>query len=470
MAEEGFLDPTPIQRQAITALLQQRELLAVAPTGSGKTLAFLIPLVLKIRQLKRLEQQLDTEKIEEVVQTTRKSKRHIKPKEGIASSPPPPPPPTTTTITTIKGGGLKALVISPTKELSTQSARVLVPLLPGIKVRASVLSKATAAGTDFSHVDILFANPLRLGAMSREGKIDLSTVEYLILDEADKLFDMGFAEQIDTVIAACTHTNITRALFSATLPDTVEMLARNVLGDPLRITVGERGAAAASIEQKLLFVGRESGRLLALRQIISQGIKSPVLVFVSTKERAKELRRDLMYDGVHIDCIHSDQPQAARVAAIDNFRLGKTWILIATDLLGRGMDFAGVNTVVNYDFPHNTTDYVHRIGRTGRAGRKGMAVTFFAEEDVGKLRGVANIMRGAGCQVPEWMLQLKKQRKNRKRKDVDKGDVEEDKKENNEKGDGKKRKMMVKSRRVYGGRVTGSEQKQKPKQQNNNKA
>jgi ATP-dependent RNA helicase DDX52/ROK1 len=463
MAEEGFLDPTPIQRQAITALLQQRELLAVAPTGSGKTLAFLIPLVLKIRQLKRLEQQIDTEKIEEVVPTTRKSKRNIKPpKEDTPPPPASPPPPTI-----IKGGGLKALVISPTKELSTQSARVLVPLLPGIKVRASVLSRATAAGTDFSHVDILFANPLRLGAMSREGKIDLSTVEYLILDEADKLFDMGFAEQIDTVIAACTHKNITKGLFSATLPDTVEMLARNVLGDPLRITVGERGAAAACIEQKLLFVGRESGRLLGLRQIISQGIKPPVLVFVSTKERAQELRRDLMYDGVHIDCIHSDQPQAARVAAIDNFRLGKTWILIATDLLGRGMDFAGVNTVVNYDFPHNTTDYVHRIGRTGRAGRKGMAVTFFAEEDVGKLRGVANIMRGAGCQVPEWMLQLKKQRKNRRRKDVEEGDVEEDKKET---GDGKKRKMMVKSRKVYGGRVTSSKQKQKPKKQNKNKA
>lgn len=367
LAEGGFGEPTPIQRQAIPALLARRELLAVAPTGSGKTLAFLIPLVVHVRSL-------------------------------LAPDSPPLPP------------GVKAVVVSPTKELSVQSGRVLKPLLPGLRLRCSVLSRSTAAGTDFTKVDILLANPLRLGAMAAEGKIDLTQVQNLILDEADKLFDMGFTEQIDAVVAACTHANIVRGLFSATLPETVETLARSVLRDPLRVTVGERNTAAALVSQRLLFVGRENGKLLALRQLIAEGLRPPVLVFVNTKERARELHRELMFDGVHVDSLHAAQSQAARQAAVDNFRLGKTWVLVATDLVARGMDFAGVNTVINFDFPGSTTDYIHRVGRTGRAGRAGHAVTFFTEDDVGQLRSVANVMRAAGCDVPEWMLLLKKEK------------------------------------------------------------
>jgi ATP-dependent RNA helicase DDX52/ROK1 len=368
LADGGFTEPTPIQRQAIPSLLTRRELLAVAPTGSGKTLAFLLPLVMHVRSLlaKSEEQQLSP--------------------------------------------GVKGLVLSPTKELSVQTGRVLKTLLPSLRLRCSVLSKSTAAGTDFSKVDILLANPLRLGGMVREGKIDLTQVQTLILDEADKLFDLGFAEQVDAVVAACTHPEIVRGLFSATLPETVEGLARSVLRDPLRITVGERGAAAASVDQKLLFVGQENGKLLALRQLISEGLRPPILVFVNTKERARELHRELMYDGVHVDSLHAAQSAASRSTAVDNFRSGKTWVLVATDLVGRGMDFIGVNTVINFDFPRSTTDYVHRVGRTGRAGRQGDAVTFFTEDDVGQLRAVANVMRSAGCEVAEWMLGLKKDR------------------------------------------------------------
>jgi ATP-dependent RNA helicase DDX52/ROK1 len=369
LAAGGFLEPTPIQRQAAPALLAGRELLAVAPTGSGKTLAFLLPLAMAARAAARAH----------------------------------PDQP-----------GIKALVLSPTKELSIQSARVLAPLLPGLRLRLSVLSKSTAAGTDFSRVDVLLAQPLRLGAMAREGRVDLAGVRHLVLDEADKLFDMGFAEQVDAVVAACCHPSVVRGLFSATLPEGVEALARSVLRDPLRVTVGERGAAAAGVAQRLLFVGREAGKLLALRQLLSGGLRPPVLVFVGTKDRARELHRELMYDGVHVDSLHAGQSQAARQAAVDGFRLGRTWVLVATDLVGRGMDFAGVNTVVNFDFPGSTTDYVHRVGRTGRAGRAGEAVTFFTEDDGGRLRAVANVMRAAGCEVPPWMLTLKKEH-NRKR-------------------------------------------------------
>jgi ATP-dependent RNA helicase DDX52/ROK1 len=382
LAQEQFLEPTPIQRQAISAMLARRELLAVAPTGSGKTLSFLLPIIIHVWK-------------------SSKSQRSEHGAGGDEAS-----------------RGIKALVVSPTKELTMQSARVLKVLLPGLRLRCSILSKATAAGTDFSKVDILLANPLRLGTMSLEGKIDLSSVEILVLDEADKLFDMGFTPQVDAVVAACTNRNIIRALFSATLPESVETMARSILRDPLRVTVGERNTAASNIDQKLIFVGRESGKLLALRQLITEGLKPPILVFVNTKERAKELHRELLYDGMHVDSLHAAQSQAARLSAVENFRSGKTWILVATDLIGRGMDFAGVNTVVNFDFPHTATEYIHRIGRTGRAGRSGKAVTFFMEEDIVHLRSVVNVMRAAGCQVPEWTLNLKKTRRSKRKGEV----------------------------------------------------
>ncbi|KAL4438005.1 hypothetical protein ABPG77_004226 [Micractinium sp. CCAP 211/92] len=395
LAGSGFTEPTPIQRQAASALLGGRELLAIAPTGSGKTVAFLLPLVMRVRQL--MQQEAGPEQPAAADEQNGQQGGG----EGGASQ--------------AQSSSIKAVVVSPTKELSMQTARVLKLLLPGLRIRCSVLSKATAAGTDFSKVDILMAQPLRLGAMAEEGRVDLSACRLLVLDEADKLFDMGFTQQVDAVIAACSHRDCVRALFSATLPEAVENLARSVLKDPLRVTVGERNTAVSTVKQRLLFVGREEGKLLALRQLISEGLRPPVLVFVATKERAKELHRELMYDGVHVDSIHADQSQAARQAAVDNFRVGRTWVLVATDLIGRGMDFLGVNTVVNFDFPNSTTDYIHRVGRTGRTGRSGEAVTFFTEEDAGQLRSIANVMRATGCEVPAWMLELKKERRHRKR-------------------------------------------------------
>ncbi|KIY97098.1 DEAD-box ATP-dependent RNA helicase 57, partial [Monoraphidium neglectum] len=359
LAGAGWADPTPIQRQAVPALLEGRELLAIAPTGSGKTLAFLLPVVAALRRARN---------------------------EGGAAWPDAP----------------KALFLSPTHELAGQTARVLRKLLPGTKLRACLLSKATAAGSDFAKVDILVANPLRLRTLVEDGKMDLSHLSHLVIDEADKLFEMGFTEQaspqlsefyhflsalsqpgatcrttihacttrqVDALLAAATRPDITRALFSATLPEKVEDLARTVLRDPLRVTVGERNTAAAMVAQRLQFVGREGGKLMTLRQMLAGGLTPPVLVFVSTKERAKLLHRELMYDGVRADHISADQSQAARTAAVENFRAGRTWVLIATDLIGRGMDFVGVNTVVNYDFPKTAADYIHRVGRTGRAGR-----------------------------------------------------------------------------------------------------
>jgi ATP-dependent RNA helicase DDX52/ROK1 len=273
-----------------------------------------------------------------------------------------------------------------------------------------------------------------------------------VLDEADKLLseDGGFVAQADAVLAAAgSRPWLARALLSATLPERVEALARAALRDPLRVTVGERGAATASVDQRLLFVGQEEGKMPALRQLLLGSaaavlgvrgggggngdgatnapppplIVPPILVFAATKDRARQLHRDLVHEGggrLRVDSITADQPNAARRAAVENFRLGRTWVLVATDLVGRGMDFVGVNTVISYDFPRSGPDYVHRVGRTGRAGRKGCAVTFFTEDDAPRLRAVASIVRAAGGAVPGWMTALKAER--RRRRPAEEGD------------------------------------------------
>lgn len=309
--------------------------------------------------------------------------------------------------------GLRALVLCPTRELALQTTRELKKLTVGTKFRVRVMTKALALCNDFSNLpcDILVSTPLRLDALLKGSKIDLSKVEFLVLDESDKLFEMGFVEQIDSVVAACTNPKIVRTLFSATLPDTVEELARSIMHDAIRITIGERNSASQTVRQRLVFVGSEEGKILALRQIFNESLRPPVLIFVKSKERAAELHKQLAFDNLSIDSIHADRTQAQRDAAVERFREGKTWVLIATDLMGRGMDFKGLNCVINYDFPPSISSYIHRVGRSGRAGRAGEAVTFYTEDDVPLLRSVAYVIFSSGGDVPAWMLSLPKVQK-----------------------------------------------------------
>jgi superfamily II DNA/RNA helicase len=173
----------------------------------------------------------------------------------------------------------------------------------------------------------------------------------------------------------------------------------------LRITVGERNISATSVHQKLLFVGRENGKFLAIRQLIRDGLRPPVLVFVNTKDKAKQVHRELMFEGVHVDSLHASQSHAAREKAVEKFRDGSTWVLIATDLVARGLDFAGVETVINLDFPNSTIDYVHRVGRTGRAGKSGTAHTMFVgANDKPRAGELINVLREAGQKVPDDLL------------------------------------------------------------------
>lgn len=371
-AELGFKEPTPIQRQAIPVLLSGRECFACAPTGSGKTLAFVCPMLMKLKHASK--------------------------------------------------DGVRAVILCPTRELAAQTTRECKKLAKGKKFYIKLMTKQLVKSANFSklHCDILISTPFRLQFAIRKKKLDLSRVEYLVLDESDKLFELDLVEQVDSVVKACSNPSILRSLYSATLPDSVEELARTIMHDAVRIIVGRKNSASESIKQKLVFVGSEEGKLLALRQSFAESWNPPVLVFVQNKERAKELYRELAFDDIRADVIHADLSQIQRENAVDNFRAGKTWVLIATDVIARGMDFKGVNCVINYDFPDSSAAYIHRIGRSGRAGRSGEAITLYTESDVPFLRNIANVMASSGCEVPAWIMSLpkKKWKKHRPQRDA----------------------------------------------------
>ncbi|KAJ0087767.1 hypothetical protein Patl1_32053 [Pistacia atlantica] len=372
LAELGYKEPTPIQRQAIPVLLSDRECFACAPTGSGKTLAFLCPMLMKLKQTSK--------------------------------------------------AGIRAVILCPTRELAAQTTRECKKLAKGKKFRIKLMKKELVRRADLSKFscDILISTPLRLRLAIRKRKIDLSRVEYLVLDEADKLFEVGdLLKQIDPVVKACSNPSIIRSLFSATLPDFVEELARSIMHDAVRVIVGRKNTASESIKQKLVYAGSEEGKLLALRQSFAESLNPPVLIFVQSKERAKELYGELAFDNIRAGVMHSDLSQTQRDDAVDDFRAGKTWVLIATDVIARGMDFKGVSCVINYDFPDSASAYIHRIGRSGRAGRSGEAITFYTEDDIPFLRNIANVMKASGCEVPSWIMALPKLKgkKHRPRRD-----------------------------------------------------
>ncbi|CAO3660960.1 unnamed protein product [Umbelopsis vinacea] len=367
LKESGFEDPTPIQMQSIPIVMKGRDLMACAPTGSGKTLAYLLPIIHDLN---------GPEKV-----------------------------------------GYRALIVAPTRELAQQIFREIKRISAGKKFKICMLTKATAATQAQDpklrqKFDILISTPLRLVHAIQNEEIELNRVQHLVLDEADKLLELGFLEQMDEIFAACSNTNIQKSLFSATMPSGVEALAKTVMKDPIRIVIGAMNAATETIKQELLFVGSEEGKLVAIRQLVQKGLKPPVLLFVQSIERAKELFHELIYDGINVDVIHSERTKAQRDSIIDQFRAGRIWVLISTELMARGLDFKGVNLVINYDFPQTVQSYIHRIGRTGRAGRSGEAITYFTKEDAPYLKSIVNVMRESGCEVPEWMLTMKKPSQN----------------------------------------------------------
>ncbi|CEP17983.1 hypothetical protein [Parasitella parasitica] len=417
-----YTTPTPVQMQSIPIMLHGRDVMACAPTGSGKTMAFLLPI---LQDLKKPE----------------------------------------------KKTSYRALIIAPTRELAQQIAREANHLSQGTKLRINVLTKATAADKSQNpesrqKFDILITTPLRLVYAIKEKEVDLTAVKHLVLDEADKLLDQGFLEQTDEIFAACSSATIQKSLFSATFSSHVEELANTVMKNPIRIVIGSKNAATDTIKQELLFTGTEAGKMIALRQLVQKGIKPPVLIFVQSIERAKELFHELIFDGINVEVIHSDRSKAQRDNIIDQFRVGKIWVLIATELMARGLDFKGVNLVINYDFPQTVASYIHRIGRTGRAGRQGEAVTYYTQDDLQYMRGVVNVMKNSGCEIPEWMLNIKKMTSNQKqkmRKGLDRGHVDTTSKYDKYKQN-KKNEMIEASKKRK--RIAAQKEKQAKKAKN----
>ncbi|XP_034481464.1 probable ATP-dependent RNA helicase DDX52 [Drosophila innubila] len=367
----GFPQPTPIQMQALPVLLKNRALMACAPTGSGKTLAFLTPII-----------------------------------NGLRSH---------------KTTGLRALVLAPTRELAQQIYRECIELTRSTGLRTHFISKVSEArqqhGPDCKQkYDILISTPNRVRFLLQQQPplLDFKGIEWFVLDEADRLMEEGqnnFKEQLDDIYTACTHAQKRVAFFSATYTVPVAKWALRHLKNLVRVTIGVQNSATDTVQQELLFVGSESGKLLAVREMVRQGLQPPVLVFVQSKERAKQLFEELLYDGINVDVIHAERSQHQRDNCVRAFREGHIWVLICTELMGRGIDFKGVNLVINYDFPPTTISYIHRIGRTGRAGRPGRAITFFTQDDTANLRSIAQIIKNSGGTVPEYMLQMKKVRK-----------------------------------------------------------
>lgn len=373
----GYTEPTPIQRQAIPCLLENRQILACAPTGSGKTAAFLLPVL-----------------------------QHLGAPQG----------------------GPRALVLCPTRELAKQIYREALRLTAGTNLRCNIISKISQnkleeRQTTIRKSDLIISTPNRLCfLLNQEGtEISLDRVRWLIIDEADKLFEgsseqeADFRQQMEQVMAACNGKERRIAMFSATHTPAVAKWCRYNMKGLINITVGQRNAATDLVEQQLQYCGNEAGKLVAFRQLVQQGLKPPVLIFVQSKDRAKQLFKELIYDGINVDVIHADRTQLQRDNVVKSFRLGKIWVLICTELMGRGIDFRGVNLVLNYDFPPSAISYIHRIGRAGRAGQKGKAITYFTQDDVANLRSIAAVLKQSGCEVPEYMLKLKQNAAARKK-------------------------------------------------------
>lgn len=368
MNDSGYQEPTPIQMQALPIMLEGKQILACAPTGSGKTAAFLLPIIHQLVGPQKL--------------------------------------------------GFRAVILSPTRELAKQTYRECMKLSEGRGFRVHIISKINKALTQYGpkstkKFDILITTPKRLMFLLNQDPpaITLDNVEWLVVDEADKMFEdgtRGFRDQLDAIRKACTNPKLRQAMFSATQTPAVTKWCRKNIKGWISVTIGLRNAATDLIEQQLLYVGSEEGKLMALRNIIQKGISPPVLIFVQSKERAQELFNELIYDGINVDVIHSDRTQTQRDNVVRCFREGKIWFLVCTELMSRGIDFKGVNLVVNFDFPPTGISYIHRIGRTGRAGHKGKAITFFTKNDIVNLRCIAQVMRDSGCEVPEYMFGVTK--------------------------------------------------------------
>ncbi|MBK1649691.1 DEAD/DEAH box helicase [Rhabdochromatium marinum] len=358
VAAQGYSEPTPIQTRAIPAVLEGRDLLAGAQTGTGKTAAFTLPM------LQRLSASQSG------------SRMHAK--------------------------APRALVLAPTRELAAQvgeSVRTYGQFLP---LRAMQIFGGVGMGPQITAlrqgVDILVATPGRLLDHAGQGNLSLAHIELLVLDEADRMLDMGFMPAIRRVLKLLPAQR-QNLLFSATYAPEIEQLARGLLHNPLRIEVARRNTAAETVTQRVHPVERGHKRAL-LAHLIASGGWDQTLVFTRTKHGANRLAQQLERDGITAAAIHGNKSQGARTRALADFKRGTIRTLVATDIAARGLDIDRLPHVVNFELPNVPEDYIHRIGRTGRAGENGTAVSLVSPEERALLAGIERLLGRAIEQQP----------------------------------------------------------------------
>ena len=349
IADEGYTTPSPIQAKSIPSLLKGRDLLGVAQTGTGKTAAFALPLLHRLAA------------------------------SGCKALPRQP----------------RALILAPTRELAGQIEDSLKVYGRNVPLRTAVVFGGVSIRPQIQAlnrgVHVLVATPGRLMDIMNQGHLRLDAVEVFILDEADRMLDMGFIRDVKKVAAALPKNRQT-VLFSATMPSSVQGLADGLLNDPVQVEVAPAATTAEKVEQRVLFVQKDKKRAL-ISELLSDKDIERVLIFTRTKHGADKVARYLHDSGVQSDAIHGNKSQNARQRALDAFKSGRIRALVATDIAARGIDVDGVTHVINFELPNEPESYVHRIGRTARAGATGIAISFCDHEERAYLRDIEKTIR-----------------------------------------------------------------------------
>ena len=351
VVSEGYDIPTPIQSKAIPHVLSGRDLLGCAQTGTGKTAAFALPILHRLTS---------------------------------AGNPP-----------RGRGRRIRVLVLSPTRELAAQIGECFQVYGYNTPLRQTVVFGGVGQNPQtraIKHgVDILVATPGRLIDLMNQGYIDLGSVETFVLDEADRMLDMGFLPDVRHIITKLPERRQT-LLFSATIPDAIERFAATILRDPVRLRIAPVQATTDLIEHSVFFVPQKQKTQL-LASLLKTRAVTRALVFTRTKHGADRVARQLNQSGIRADAIHGNKSQATRQRTLADFKLNRTHVLVATDVASRGIDVEGISHVMNYDLPHEPETYVHRIGRTGRAGATGIAVSLCDNDERKYLKAIEQLIR-----------------------------------------------------------------------------
>lgn len=347
LADRNHVEPTPIQARAIPELLAGRDLLGIAQTGTGKTAAFALPI------LDRLSRGRGKQRLP------------------------------------------RALILAPTRELAIQIGEEFRAYARHLQLRHTVIFGGVGQKPQVNAlrrgVDVVAATPGRLLDLMDQGLLRLGEVEVLVLDEADRMLDMGFVRDVRKIIAALPRKRQS-LLFSATMPTEVARLSDSILSNPVRVEVAPQSTPVANVQQRVYHVGSREKQAL-LNKILEDQALSRVLLFTRTKHRANRVTQKLDKAGFRADVIHGNKSQSARQLALKRFRAGKVRVLVATDIAARGIDVEGITHVVNYDLPNEPESYVHRIGRTARAGAGGFAFSFCDPQERTHLRGIERLIR-----------------------------------------------------------------------------